>query len=300
MKALHANGFPTPIPIDQSRHVVAMSKVPGFPMSQIKAGKMEWAEEIFAISLGILKRLAEHGLVHCDLNEFNLMVDETGHVTLIDFPQMISTSHLNAADLFARDLHGLVKFFAMKMRYIPPDEMLCKLSDIVVSNDGRIDESIKASGFSHHEDDILMRFIIDNQQQQQLREEGEGEDNDDNDDDENGSSDTEEPIPIINNDLVIEDIDGDTSNQARSSSHSAASLDDGEVAMLLVDVNEAVAELECGSGQRVGEGDGGEEEEEEEMVGDSEDDGSLTGSEEGDGKATLTIDKRRVQDRTKK
>ena len=298
MKALHANGFPTPIPIDQSRHVVAMSKVPGFPMSQIKAGKMEWAEEIFAISLGILKRLAEHGLVHCDLNEFNLMVDETGHVTLIDFPQMISTSHLNAADLFARDLHGLVKFFAMKMRYIPPDEMLCKLSDIVVSNDGRIDESIKASGFSHHDDDILMRFIIDNQQQQQE----EGEDNDDND--ENDSSETEEPIPTINNDLVIEDIDGDTSKQAGSSSHPATRLtllsqegDDGEVAVLLADVNEAVAELECGRGQRVGEGDSGEEEE---MVEDSEDDGSLTGSEEGDGNPTITIDKRRVQERTKK
>ena len=299
MKALHANGFPTPIPIDQSRHVVAMSKVPGFPMSQIKAGKMEWAEEIFAISLGILKRLAEHGLVHCDLNEFNLMVDETGHVTLIDFPQMISTSHLNAADLFARDLHGLVKFFAMKMRYIPPDEMLCKLSDIVVSNDGRIDESIKASGFSHHDDDILMRFIIDNQQQQQE----EGEDNDDND--ENDSSETEEPIPTINNDLVIEDIDGDTSKQAGISSHPATRLtllsqegDDGEVAVLLADINEAVAELECGRGQRGGEGDGGEEGEE--MVEDSEDDGSLTGSEEGDGNPTITIDKRRVQERTKK
>lgn len=29
MKALHAHGFPTPSPIDQSRHIVAMSKVEG-------------------------------------------------------------------------------------------------------------------------------------------------------------------------------------------------------------------------------------------------------------------------------
>ena len=29
MKALHAHGFPTPTPIDQSRHIVAMSKVEG-------------------------------------------------------------------------------------------------------------------------------------------------------------------------------------------------------------------------------------------------------------------------------
>ena len=29
MKALHAHGFPTPTPIDQSRHIVAMSKIEG-------------------------------------------------------------------------------------------------------------------------------------------------------------------------------------------------------------------------------------------------------------------------------
>lgn len=36
----------------------------------------------------ILRRLALHGLVHCDFNEFNLMVDQSGQVTLIDFPQV--------------------------------------------------------------------------------------------------------------------------------------------------------------------------------------------------------------------
>ena len=29
MKALHAHGFPTPIPFDQNRHIVAMSRVAG-------------------------------------------------------------------------------------------------------------------------------------------------------------------------------------------------------------------------------------------------------------------------------
>jgi RIO kinase 2 len=40
MKALYAHGFPTPIPLDQNRHIVVMSKVNGFPMCQIKAGKI--------------------------------------------------------------------------------------------------------------------------------------------------------------------------------------------------------------------------------------------------------------------
>eukprot|EP00596_Hydrurales_sp_CCMP1899_P001957 CAMPEP_0119044490 /NCGR_PEP_ID=MMETSP1177-20130426/31808_1 /TAXON_ID=2985 /ORGANISM="Ochromonas sp, Strain CCMP1899" /LENGTH=499 /DNA_ID=CAMNT_0007014645 /DNA_START=39 /DNA_END=1534 /DNA_ORIENTATION=- len=185
MKALHAHGFPTPTPIDQSRHIVAMSRIPGFPMSQIKAGKMEWAEEIFHISLEILRRLAQHGLVHCDFNEFNLMVDQTGQVTLIDFPQMVSTSHPNASDLFARDLGGLVKFFAMKMRYVPPDEDLCKLEDIVVlESNARIDEEVRASGFSKDDDDLLMRFIHTTNDDVDVHEDGDEDDEEDSEEEE--------------------------------------------------------------------------------------------------------------------
>jgi hypothetical protein len=74
--------------------------------------------------------------------------------------KMVSTSHPNASELFARDLGGLVKFFAMKMRYVPPPGDLCKLEDIVVpAANIRIDEEVRASGFSKDDDDILMRFI---------------------------------------------------------------------------------------------------------------------------------------------
>lgn len=44
----------------------------------------------------LIVKLANHGLIHGDFNEFNLMLDDSDHVTMIDFPQMVSTSHLNA------------------------------------------------------------------------------------------------------------------------------------------------------------------------------------------------------------
>lgn len=44
----------------------------------------------------LIMRLANHGLIHGDFNEFNLMLDDQDRVTLIDFPQMVSTSHSNA------------------------------------------------------------------------------------------------------------------------------------------------------------------------------------------------------------
>ena len=162
MQALYAHGFDTPIPLEQNRHVVAMGHVDGFPMSQIKAGSMEGAPEIFDASLNILKRLAQCGLVHCDFNEFNLMVDQTRKVTLIDFPQMVSTNHPNAAELFERDKMGLIKFFAMKMRYVPDEEAhQLQLSDIPIA-EANIDMEVRAAGFSQEEDDNLMGFITRN------------------------------------------------------------------------------------------------------------------------------------------
>jgi RIO kinase 2 len=191
MKALHAHGFPTPIPIDQSRHVVAMSRINGFPMAQIKAGKLPWAEDVYLVCIALLKRLAEHGLVHCDFNEFNLMIDDECKVTLIDFPQMVSTSHPNAAELFQRDVNGLVKFFAMKMRYIPPEDLIVKLDDVVPS-DTRIDEEVRASGFSEREDQELIGFITESRLAEAEAGEGSGEDNDSDDDDDDDGDDVEE------------------------------------------------------------------------------------------------------------
>ena len=44
----------------------------------------------------LVVKLANHGLIHGDFNEFNLMLDEQDRITMYDFPQMISTSHQNA------------------------------------------------------------------------------------------------------------------------------------------------------------------------------------------------------------
>jgi RIO kinase 2 len=163
MQALYEHEFPTPIPYAQNRHIVAMSRVDGFPMAQIKSGQMQMdiAEKVFNYCMAILIRLAEHGLVHCDFNEFNLMVDAKGErVTLIDFPQMISTNHFNADEMFTRDSNCLAKFFGMKMKFVPDDLILPKLGDIEIAES--LDEHIRASGFSKEDDDILMRFIHDN------------------------------------------------------------------------------------------------------------------------------------------
>jgi RIO kinase 2 len=182
MQALYAHGFCTPIPIEHNRHVVAMSKVEGFTMAQIKSGSMEGAEEIFDLSMDILRRLAQCGLVHCDFNEFNLMISPERVVTLIDFPQMVSTNHPNAEELFQRDKNGLIKFFALKMHYIPPDEATeLTLADIPIV-EANIDMEVRAAGFSIEENDDLAAFVARNNLEGGVEEDEASGDEDEDDD----------------------------------------------------------------------------------------------------------------------
>lgn len=293
MRALHDEGYPTPKPVGHSRHVVAMGLVRGVPLYQLHAGRVsaEQARSVCEQSAALAGRLARHGLVHCDLNEFNLMVDLSGvqariasgvvvgaaagddavggggdddpddgttlggtaagsrrggggrgeddatehyvrhsglpsrhrgalssHgplqkrtanidgtgevvteeppepeelldngepkpiVTLIDFPQMVSTRHPNARELYERDVECLKRFFGGKMRCYVEGEMgidgdggLMPTWEELIAGDGdggedlefpgdgpddvtlvskaqhRLDEELKASGYSRED-----------------------------------------------------------------------------------------------------------------------------------------------------
>ncbi|CAJ1939947.1 unnamed protein product [Cylindrotheca closterium] len=193
MKALYNVDYPTPQPIAHNRHIVVMSLVRGVPLYQVTSRNLsaEQAASIFHQASDLALRLAKHGLVHCDLNEFNLLVDLSGiqqkalsqehdpyvrhsglsvaaetapgmlsargpwepehlqqHapdagslnsddkppepvllldsgepkpiVTLIDFPQMVSTQHPNAEELYERDTACLYKFFTHKLHFRIP------------------------------------------------------------------------------------------------------------------------------------------------------------------------------------
>ena len=47
--------------------------------------------------MDIIVRFAQAGLIHGDYNEFNILIRrDSGEPVIIDFPQMVSTSHENA------------------------------------------------------------------------------------------------------------------------------------------------------------------------------------------------------------
>ncbi|XP_018651982.1 putative serine/threonine-protein kinase rio2 (rio kinase 2) [Schistosoma mansoni] len=160
MQSLRSKGIPVPIPYTHNRNAVVMSYVAdSLPLYRILPSILNSNESALARSLyyqakDILERVASLGLVHGDLNEFNLMVSDLDpeqnmdisnpKLVLIDFPQMISRDHKLANTIYERDAEGVVNFFS---RYfdIPLDDLPSSLDSIKRIDD--VDLHLKAPGY---------------------------------------------------------------------------------------------------------------------------------------------------------
>lgn len=155
MCALHSRGFPVPRPLGHSRHIVVMQLVDGVPLNQI--GELGDAPAVATGIIDVIARLARHGLVHCDLNEFNIMIGDDEKVTVIDFPQMVSTRHPDAKMFYDRDLDGVVRFFLHRFGMDPQLVDIVSFEDAVSDSlevkEERIDMILAASGFGNEDAD---------------------------------------------------------------------------------------------------------------------------------------------------
>ncbi|KKF97627.1 Serine/threonine-protein kinase rio2 [Ceratocystis platani] len=163
MKALRAEGFPVPEPLGQSRHTVLMSLIDAFPLRQISS--VPDPASLYSDLIDLLLRLAKHGLIHGDFNEFNILikeeevegVDEEGQANLkltpiiIDFPQMVSMDHQNAEMYFDRDVNCVKRYFKRRFGFTPTSRgPFFKDAKKLVGQDGatRLDIAEAASGFT--------------------------------------------------------------------------------------------------------------------------------------------------------
>ncbi|KAF6126951.1 RIO kinase 2 [Phyllostomus discolor] len=142
MKALYERKFPVPKPIDYNRHAVIMELINGYPLCQIH--HVEDPASVYDEAMELIVRLANHGLIHGDFNEFNLILDKDDHITMIDFPQMVSTSHSNAEWYFDRDVKCIRDFFMKRFSY--ESELYPTFSDI--RREDSLDVEVSASGYT--------------------------------------------------------------------------------------------------------------------------------------------------------
>lgn len=161
MQALREEGFPVPEPIGQSRHTIVMSLIDAYPLRQI--ANVPDPASLYAELLAMILRLAQHGLIHGDFNEFNLLIKEIPTVSesgeesvklepvLIDFPQMVSMEHQNAEEYFDRDVNCIKRFFLRKFHFTSDEPgPFFKDAKKTVGSNGckRLDATVEASGFT--------------------------------------------------------------------------------------------------------------------------------------------------------
>lgn len=167
MQVLHEAGFPVPQPYDQTRHCIVMGLIDAYPLRQIE--KVGNAGKLYSDLMDLIVKLAKHGLIHGDFNEFNILIKKDGDPILIDFPQMVSTSHHNAEFYFNRDVECIRTFFKRRFGY---ESRLYPKFTKDTDREFSLDVKVAASGFS-------------NKMQQELEEyqENIGGDKDENDED---------------------------------------------------------------------------------------------------------------------
>ncbi|KAH3672768.1 hypothetical protein WICMUC_004174 [Wickerhamomyces mucosus] len=167
MSTLFTNGFNVPEPYDYSRHSILMQWIDGFPMRVLR--KHSNHKKLYSDLMKFIVKLANHGLIHCDFNEFNIViVNEDARdkydtdFIVIDFPQCISIGHVDAEYYFKRDVECIKRFFRKKLNYAPEED------PIMIDTDGygegykysepdfhrdvkriaELDVQVEASGFS--------------------------------------------------------------------------------------------------------------------------------------------------------
>lgn len=155
MTALYNRGFPVPKPIDFNRHCVLMELVNGWPMTQIH--ELGDIEQVYDDLMNLIIRLGNSGVIHGDFNEFNLMLTDEGKPILIDFPQMMSTSHANAEFFFERDVNCVREMFRRKFGYESEDYP--KFSDL--EREDNLDTEVHCTGYGvskEMEKDLLQEY----------------------------------------------------------------------------------------------------------------------------------------------
>ncbi|KAL2141889.1 hypothetical protein VTI28DRAFT_1822 [Corynascus sepedonium] len=205
MQALREEGFPVPEPIAQSRHTIVMSLVDAPPMRQVSSVPDPAA--LYAELIALILRLARHGLIHGDFNEFNILIredraddqDPDSAITLtpilIDFPQMVSMDHPNAEMYFDRDVECIKRFFSRRFHFVSTTPgPFYKDAKKTVGRDGarRLDAVVEASGFTKKMAKDLEAAIREQEAKAKDDADGSGDSEEESDEEEEGDEEGDE------------------------------------------------------------------------------------------------------------
>lgn len=113
-----------PTVIQQKDNVIVMEVVgtPDHLADQLKNIKLEDPKKTFEQIKEKMKKLYQTGLVHADLSEFNILMDN-GNPVFIDFSQSTPVDDHNANEYLARDCTNICNFFKKRGLKQDPEKL---------------------------------------------------------------------------------------------------------------------------------------------------------------------------------
>lgn len=103
----------TPKPIAFNRHIVVMSYLKGKELAYFQ--QIKKPEKVFNKIIKQMKWVYQNAnMIHGDLGEFNIVLDERGEILIIDWLQWVPSEHPNAKALLERDITNVSIFFKKK------------------------------------------------------------------------------------------------------------------------------------------------------------------------------------------
>ncbi len=115
LKKIYILKLNTPKPITYNRHIVIMSYLRGKELVYYK--EVDNPRKIFKNIVNQIRLIYKKaGIIHGDLGEFNIVIDEKGNILIIDWIQWVSKNHPNAKALLERDITNICEYFKKKFK----------------------------------------------------------------------------------------------------------------------------------------------------------------------------------------
>jgi len=103
----------TPQPIGYNRHMIVMSYLRGKELAYHSVIKNP--AKVFNKIIKQVKIIYQKAkMIHGDLGEFNIVLDDKSNILIIDWLQWVPTDHPNANSLIERDIRNVCNFFKKK------------------------------------------------------------------------------------------------------------------------------------------------------------------------------------------
>jgi RIO kinase 2 len=99
--------------ITRDRHAVLMSEIQGSMLYKVDPDDIKNPKKLLRAILQDVRKAYSADMINGDISEFNIMFDGE-RPWIIDWPQFVSLTHVNASEMLQRDIRNSISYFERK------------------------------------------------------------------------------------------------------------------------------------------------------------------------------------------